>query len=588
MVEKTDSVESGWLSHAAKVGMTLNYVIDFSRAQYGDLPAIGMALSRSLSYNDLHDRILALAALMRKDGVEKGDRIGILAENSQHWGTVYFAAVRLGAVVVPILPDHPEDDVHHILHEMGVKVLFTTQLQIEKLYEYKQSNLTKVITLDDYHCLLGIVKTSTFSRYIKKAVEQWASSDQKSVEFDNVHEDDLASIIYTSGTSGYPKAVMLTHKNLTANAYSASGLISLPPTSVFLSILPLSHIYEFTCGFLLPLIKGGHVVYAGKTPTPVILKELCRKEKPYAIFVVPLILEKVYKKRILPEIKKNKLVSNLCRTKMGLRYVYRKLGKELLEFFGGRLEIMGIGGDCLNSEVEYFLTEAKIPYIVGYGLTEAAPLLSGGPMGDKTIGMGSCGKPISNVELKIVNADAETGIGEIYACGPNIMKGYYQDQLATEEVLSKDGWLATGDLGLIDEDGNLRVYGRVENRIILKDGSSISPESIERKMNALYWVVESLVIENNNQFDAWVYPDYEWIDEKTAGWTQIERHKYIQKLLWQLRMEINDQFPENCRLLNIFERREPFKKTTTQKIKRYLYNSQTMNNPNEEYLFFKE
>jgi len=566
------------MSENTKVGMTLNYIIDSSRAQYDGLPAMGMALTEPLTYTVLHDRIIALAAMLRRDGIGKGDCIGILAENSHNWGTVYFAVVRLGAVVVPILPDLSEDDVHYIFQEMNLKILFTTQSQIEKVYEIDKSKLSRVITLDNYKCVLGIVNTTAFTEYLKKAMDNWRleKKGKSPLVFEEVTEDELASIIYTSGTLGYPKAVMLSHKNLTANVYSAAELFDIQPGSVFLSILPVSHIYEFTCGFLLPLVKGGRIAYAGKTPTPVILQKLCKKEKPFAIFVVPLILEKIFKKRILPRIEKSRLLSLGCKTNISRRLIYKKLGKELLDFFGGHLQLMGIGGAGLNGEVERFLSEAGFPYLVGYGLTETAPLLSGGPAGDKSITMGSCGKSISNVQVKIVNQNPETGIGEIHACGPNIMLGYYNDKRATDAVLSEDGWLATGDLGWIDEEGNLHVYGRMENVIIMDDGMTVSPEIIEYKMNAYHWVVESLLVENNGELDAWVYPDYELIDEQTSGRTQGARHDYIDTLLKQLRQEINEQLPENSRIAAIFERREPFMKTATHKIKRYLYDSQTI------------
>ncbi len=565
------------MSEMTKVGMTLNYIIDFSRERYGELPAMGMALTKPLTYNALHDRIIALASMLKRDGIQKGDRIGVLAENSHNWGTVYFAAVRLGAVVVPILPDLSEGDVHHILLEMRVAILFTTQRQIEKIYELRKSDLTKVITLDDYNCILGVINTKTFSEYLTKAMDNMAHEKQtRAIQFDEVDEDDLASIIYTSGTAGYPKAVMLSHKNLTANVYSSTGLADIQPGSVFLSILPISHIYEFTCGFLLPLIKGGRIVYAGKTPTPVILQRLCKKEKPFAIFVVPLILEKIYKKRILPGINKSKSLSLACKTAFGRKLIYKKLGNEMLGFFGGQLQMMGIGGASLNREVERFLRESEFPYIVGYGLTETSPLLSCGPIGDQTITVGSCGKPIPNVEVKIINADPGTGIGEIQVRGPNIMKGYFNDEQATAAVLSEDGWLATGDLGLIDDNGNLHVHGRVKNIITLQDGTTVSPEMIEQVMNTCHWVIESLIVENNGYLEGWVYPDYELIDEQTAGKTQLARHEYIETLLLTLHRDVNSQLLENQQIKNIFERREPFMKTVTHKIKRYLYDGQKM------------
>lgn len=562
----------------ATVRMTLNYLIDSSRDKFGDRPALGMALGKPLSYNILHDRIITLAMILQQDGVQKGDHVAILAENSHYWGVVYFAAVRIGAVVVPILPDLPEADVHHILDEMKVQILFTTRQQIDKVFEYKQGKLPKIITLDDDIGVPGVLATSTFTDYLAQATtdDKTTEGERETLALETVDEDDLASIIYTSGTSGHSKAVMLSHKNLIANVYSAAGLLKIEPGSVFLSILPLSHSYEFTCGFLLPLLKGCRIAYASKTPTPVVLQELCKKEKPFAIFAVPMILEKIYKKRILPRINEGGMSSLICKSRIGRRFLYKKLGNELMQFFGGRLEMMGIGGDCLNAEVEQFLLEAGFPYIVGYGLTETAPLISGGPVGDKTISMGSCGKPIMNVNVKIVDQDPKTGIGEIFVCGPNVMKGYYDDDQTTAAVLSKDGWLATGDLGLIDEDGNLHVYGRVENLISMDDGTVICPERIEQKVNSYHWVVESLIVKKSNSLDAWVYLDYEFIDEKTKGISQSSRNDYIGLLFHQIQDEINEQLPSTSRLTKVFERREPFMKTTTQKIKRYLYDSQTV------------
>ncbi len=232
---------------------------------------------------------------------------------------------------------------------------------------------------------------------------------------------------------------------------------------------------------------------------------------------------------------------------------------------------MGVGGAALNPDVEAFLLEAEFPYLVGYGLTESAPLIAGGPAGDKTIALGSAGKPIPGVEVKIVNPDAETGIGEICACGPNIMKGYFNDPEATAEVVSADGWLATGDLGLIDEQGNLHIKGRSKNVIVMANGENVYPEAIEHKINAYHWVVESLIVELNDQLHAWIYPDYESIDDVTVGQSRQQRKEYLQTLLEKMRKDLNSQLPPASRIAEVFERREPFIKTATHKIKRYLY-----------------
>jgi long-chain acyl-CoA synthetase len=563
------------MNAVVEVGMTLNYVVDSSCAKYKDLPAIGMAMEEPLTYGTFHKRIYALAARLQKEGIRKGDHIAILSENSHNWGIAYLAIVRIGAIAVPILPDLPESDVHHILNEMQVKALFITQKQIEKIYD-RQNELTGfVVTLDDYTADISIVPVITFATFLAEAIIAFEENPEDPA-FPMVGEDDLASILYTSGTSGYSKAVMLSHKNLTANAYAASDLMDIPPGSVWLSILPMSHTYEFTCGFILPIICGGRIAYAGKTPTPAILQKICSQEKPFAIFAVPLVLEKIYKKRVLPQIEKSVALKLMCKVSVSRKLIYRKIGKKLIGFFGGNLKLMGIGGAALNPEVERFLNEANFPYLIGYGMTEASPLIAGGPAGDSSIAIGSTGKPISGVEVKIVHPDPESGIGEISICGANVMRGYYDDKESTEAVLSNDGWLLTGDLGRMDKRGNLHVCGRSKNVIVLPNGENVYPEAIEHKMNSYGWVLESLVVDNDGKLEAWVYPDYEFIDEQTSGSSRSERREYMSKLLEDTRIELNTQLPKYSHLVKVFERREPFIKTATHKIKRYLYSGHAM------------
>ena len=559
----------------AEVGLTLNYVIDSSCSRFKDSHAIGMAMESPLTYKVFHERIVALASRLQDEGVVKGDHIAILGENSPNWGIAYLAVVRLGAVAVPILPDLPESDVHHILSEMQVKVLFITQRLIEKVYELSGELKGLVITLDDYEADGEVISVLPFTGYLNEAVAA-LRSDLDNPVFPVVKEDDIASILYTSGTSGHSKAVMLSHKNLTSNAYSASKLMDIEAGSTWLSILPMSHTYEFTCGFILPLLYGCRIAYAGKAPTPAILQKLCSHEQPLVIFAVPLVLEKIYKKRVLPQIEKSRLLTLLCKTTIGRKFIYRRIGKKLLDFFGGNLELMGIGGAALNPEVEKFLSEAEFPYLIGYGMTESSPLIAGGPMGDETIAIGSTGKPLSGVEVRIVDPDSKTGIGEIFVCGSNVMTGYYNDTEETESVLSSDGWLATGDLGFLDDAGNLHISGRSKNVIVMANGENVYPEAIEHKINTVNWVVESLVIENSGKLEAWIYPDYEFIDDQTAGSSRSDRRAYIENLLGIMRGEMNDQLPKTSRLSKVLERREPFVKTATHKIKRYLYDGQTL------------
>ncbi len=564
------------MADAYHVGMTLNYILDSSRGKFGDRPAVGMAMKRQISYTELHHHVITLAVKLMEMGVGKGDRVAILAENSPYWGMAYFSIVRLGAIVVPILPDLPESDIHHILSEMSVQVVFTTQRQVDKIIEKKDFSGTLVM-LDDTTVAEGLIETMPLAEMLVQGTTILAEVPETPV-FPEVYEDDTAAILYTSGTSGYSKAVILTHKNLTGNAFSGSKLMELEVGNVFLSILPLAHTYEFSMGFLLPLIIGCRIAYAGKTPTPGVLQKICQHEKPHIIFAVPLVLEKIYKKKILPQIEKGGMISLARRTQVGRKLIAKKIGARLVEFFGGNLKAMCVGGAALNPEVEAFFAEAEFPYLIGYGLTEASPLLAGGPFGDPTIAVGSTGKPIPGVAVKIVDPDPETGIGEIYATGPNIMQGYYDDEESTAEVLSGDGWLATGDLGIMDEQGNLHIKGRSKNVIIMANGENVYPEAIEHKMNSFSWVVESLVLEKNNQLEAWVYPDYEVIDEKTAGLGRAERRDFLEKIFEEMRVELNTQLSGASRVARILERREPFIKTATHKIKRYLYHSQVANN----------
>lgn len=568
----TEKQQSAHLPVLLPLPTTLNELIDNCALHFSTIPAVGMALEEPLTYQQFHCRIICLARFLQSEGISRGEHVALLAENSHNWGVAYLAIVRLGAVAVPILPDLPEADVHHILSEMECRLIFITQRQLEKIYDLKQK-LHRIVTLDDYFEENGVVCCQPFSRYLQQAEEHDSASEPS---FPKVGPDDLASILYTSGTSGFSKAVMLTHFNLCANAQAASKLLEIRQGSTFLSVLPISHTYEFTVGFLLPLLKGCRIVYAGKTPTPAVLQKICAEERPQGMLVVPLIMEKIYKKRVLPAIEQSKALRYICRFRLGRRFVYRKIGKKLLAFFGGNLEVMGIGGAALNPEVEEFLRDARFPYIVGYGLTESAPLLSGGPQGDKTITLGSSGKPVPGVEIRIAQPDPATGIGEIQARGPNIMRGYWNDEEATKEALIEDGWLRTGDMGLLDQAGNLHIKGRSKSVIVLTSGENIYPETIEHKLNAYPLVVESLVIENNGLLEAWIYPDYEFIDAETTGQSRQQRHQFITAALEKIRGEVNALLPMTSKLSRIIERREPFAKTATHKIKRYLYSDRHM------------
>lgn len=554
---------------------TLIEMLEYSVKRFGDRPALSKALEQPITYNEFHNMVLSTSKLLLERGVMKDDRIAILGENSPHWGIAYFAAVRTGAAAVPILPDFPEADIRHILSDSEAKVLFTTHKQLEKLGDLEHTKLRYIIMMDDIttevHKINQIKKeflSDIFNRamdFIKKIPESFGLVSRE------VSENDTASIIYTSGTSGHSKAVMLTHRNLISNVVAVKMLVDVFPEDTFLSVLPLSHTYEFSLGFLLALISGSRIVYLDKAPTPSVLEKVCAVEKPTVICSVPLILEKIYKKKVLPVLKKNLAIKLISKIPLIKEKIYTKINKKLIDFFGGHLRIMSVGGASFNQEAEKFFHDAGFPYIVGYGLTETAPLLAGGPVGDKTIKITSTGKVTPGCELKIVDPDPGTGIGDIYARGPNVMKGYFKNPGLTAEILDKDGWFKTGDLGYFDKYGNLYIKGRSKNVIVMSNGENIYPEAVEEKLNACPQVLESLVIENNNQLEAWVYLDYDLMDAETKGRTEQQRLEYINNVLLDTRECVNSKLPSFSKLMYLCEQKEPFVKTATHKIKRYLY-----------------
>ena len=550
---------------------TLNDLLDRSCARFGQKPAVGIAFDLPLSYAEFHRRVLLVAAILKDSGIKQGDRVAILAENSPQWGITYFGIVRIGAVAVPILPDFPESDVKHILLDAEAKLLFATQRQLEKLYELGNYTPKAVITLDDACDKNRLLPCETFTGFLARAEELPAR--QHAAVTVPPSDDDLASIIYTSGTSGHSKAVMLSHRNFISNVHSTKAILDTANIAdwTFLSILPMSHAYEFTTGFLLPLFGGARIVYAGKTPTPSILEKICRAEKPTIMCMVPMVMDKIYKKRILPAISDNPLLRTAIKVPFLGKAIQRKIGRKLHEFFGGHLKFVAIGGAALNPEVEKFLAASGFPYLCGYGLTEASPLVSAGPWGDPTVAIGSSGKPVRDVEVRITRLNLETGLGEIEVRGPNVMQGYYKNETATREAIDPDGWLATGDLGYLDAQHNLFIEGRSKCVIVLSHGENIYPETIEEKINTYAMVSESLVTEENDRLVARVYFDYDRIDEETRGQSQQRKLEHIETLLRQIQREVNKQLPRYSQLHRVIERQEPFIKTATHKIKRYIY-----------------
>ncbi len=420
------------------------------------------------------------------------------------------------------------------------------------------------------------VKLREFLQYGSKELEKlkeavsWMTGKETPLD---VQEDDLASIIYTSGTTGKSKGVMLTNKNIVSNALSSAEIIvyCTPGQERFLSILPLSHTYECTIGFIVPLMYGACIYYLEKPPTPRVLLPAFQNVHPTMMLSVPLVIEKIYKLRIVPQLTKNVIMRKLYGFSTIRKRLHKIAGKKLYEMFGGKLHFFGIGGAPLSPDVEIFLRDAGFPYSVGYGLTETSPLIAG--TNAKYRKFRSTGPIINGVEVTIENPNPETGEGEIVVRGPNVMKGYFKAPELTKDVLTEDGWFHTGDLGVFDEDRYLYIKGRLKNMILGPSGENIYPEEIEAVICEYEYVQEALMYKEQQHLVARVYLDYDKLDErfdtKKLSEGQIQQH--VKDLLEELRKSVNSRVSSFSRLNRIIEQAEPFEKTPTKKIKRYLY-----------------
>jgi long-chain acyl-CoA synthetase len=484
-----------------------------------------------------------------------------------NWSSAFFSVTFMGAVAVPVLPDFSPVEIANVLNHSGSKAIFVSSQLYPKLEGFKSDDLTSVIMIEDFTVISNQPHAPS---YIPGAIPR--------KNYD-VQEDDLASIIYTSGTTGRSKGVMLTHKNISFNALKGKVIQPIDENDRFLSVLPLSHTYENTLGLILPMTSGSCVYYLRKPPTPSVLLPALELVRPTMMLTVPLIMEKIYYNKILPSFTDNFLLKLFYR----IPFVRKKLnlvaGKKLYRTFGGSLKFFGIGGAKLNRNVERFLIEAKFPYAIGYGLTETSPLLAGANPAKSVFD--STGPAIEGIELIINNPDGRTGEGEIWAKGPNVMKGYYKDPEMTAEVLTPDGWLKTGDLGVLDDRNYLYIKGRLKNMILGASGENIYPEEIESVINNFKYVVESLVVQQKGKLVALVHLNMEELEKKYQNLKHdmaakkqdmanlIEEKK--RELIAELQAYVNANVAKYCQINKVVHQPFPFQKTATMKIKRFLY-----------------
>ena len=535
--------------------LTLPALLETTASRFAQRPAVAFVGETPITYADFLGKTRAVSALLEKLGVKPGDRVALLSANMPHWGIAYFSIVSMGAIVVPILPDFSSEEIKNVLRHSRSMVLFVSQGLVSKVSTSNIHSLKFKIATEDFRILAGETEVAFNEMDIP-------------LKKHPVDEDDIAAIIYTSGTTGKSKGVMLTNKNIAFDAVKGSKIQEITEKDRFLSVLPLSHTYENTVGFIIPLIHGACIYYLKRAPSPSVLLPALQEVKPTLMLTVPLIIEKIYRAKILPAFKDNKLVKKLYGKPFFRKKLNRLAGKKLLKTFGGELKFFGIGGAKINEEVEKFLLEAKFPYAVGYGLTETAPLIAG--FGIKEARLQAAGKALEGVELKIYNPDKITGVGEIWARGPNVMKGYYKDPGLTARVLTEDGWFRTGDLGVFDKDGYLYIRGRSKNVIIGPAGENIYPEEIESVINNFKHVLESLVVEQKGKLVALVQVDWASI-EKTYQGIKEDISTFIEDFSNEIKDYINQRVSRFSKIQKVTLQKDDFIKTATKKIKRFLY-----------------
>ena len=610
--------------------MTLKDLLGRSVERFADRTALGFVDGEPMTYARLGEHVGQLQTVLRGLGVKPEDKVALIGENMPNWAIGYFAVTTMGAVAVPILQEFHPSAVQHILRHSEAKMVIASRRYMDKVEGENFPNLETVMVMDDFSMedeegtrttyrealenagerieqfaeaarermehLGGAArerlsdsakekmhkfsdsareKMGRFSDSYKETVEWFSASARRFIDWKTgkpfeLTADHVAAILYTSGTTGHSKGVVLTHRNLVQNCISGVNTIPVFETDRFLSVLPMAHTYECTVGLLIPILSGSSVFYLQRPPTPKTLLPAMQKIKPTVMNVVPLIIEKIYKSRIKKKLTGSGVTRGLMKIGVTRRKLSQVAGRRLIDAFGGDLRCLCIGGAPLAPEVELFLIDAKVPYAKGYGMTESSPLLAGISTQEQRFRV--IGPAVPGVELKIDDPDPETGEGEVLAKGPNIMREYYKAPNDTAETFTEDGWLRTGDLGKF-EDGYLWLKGRLKNVIIGPSGENIYPEEVESVINANDYVQESLVYESDGRLAARIHLNYDALDEQfdVKKLIESEVRDRVRKILDDIRKEVNSKVSSFARLNRVFEQIEPFEKTPTQKIKRFLY-----------------
>ena len=545
-----------------------NSLIQQSIIDNWDKDALTDFQGATLQYHDVARKIEKLHIMFENSGIVKGDKIALAGRNSAHWAVAFLATLTYGCVAVPILHEFTPDQMHNIVNHSEARLLFVGDVVATQIDATKMPQLEGIIYIPDYSLVLSRTEKLTFAR--EHLNEMFGQRFPKYFRKEHVNyhieqsPDELALINYTSGTTGFSKGVMLPYRALWSNAYFAQSVLGNEVRSGdrIISILPMAHMYGMAFEFIFEFLAGCHIYFLTRIPSPAIIAQAFSEIKPRVIISVPLIIEKIIRKRVFP-----KLQNSGIRMLMHMPVIAKKLGdkicQQVSDAFGGQFYEVIIGGAAFNQEVEKFLHRIRFRYTVGYGATECAPIICYADY--HTYVPGSCGRPVVNMQVRIDSPNPEHIPGEILAKGMNVMLGYYKNEEATRQALDTEGWYHTGDLGTMDAQGNVFIKGRSKNMLLGASGQNIYPEEIEDKLNSMELVNECIVIQEGDKLIGLVYPDYD--EAKSLGLSNSD----IDKIMEQNRVELNQSQPAYCRLASIQLRNEEFEKTPKKSIKRYLY-----------------
>lgn len=540
-------------------------LIEHSIKEHWHLPSLTDYEGAEHNYKDVARWIEKLHILFEKSGIQPGDKVALCSRNTSNWGIAFFATLTYGAVAVPILNEFKPDTIHHIINHSGARLLFVGKSVWDNIDHESMPMLDGIIAMADYsvissrNTVLAEIAPQLETLFKAKYPEELRNKD---IHYRTEQPEELAMINYTSGTTSSPKGVMLPYRSMWSNLRYALDQMGYAPGEKLVSILTMAHMYGLAFEFIYPFASGIHIYFLQKMPSPKILGEVFADIRPHLIVAVPLIIEKIIKSRVLPQLEKFHIKLMLKMPIIGGK-IRHKIKRQILDAFGGRFKLLAVGGAALNKEVEAFLHSVKFPYTVGYGMTECGPAIAFDHW--QTFRPTSCGKAVDRMEIRIDSSDPFNQVGEILTKGMNVMDGYYNNPEASNTVLSPDGWLHTGDLGVLDPDGYLYIKGRSKSLILGPSGQNIYPEEIEDLLNAQPYIAESLVIEREGKLVALVYPDAEVMKQN-----KISR-KTLLKIIHETRKQINQQLPAYSQIARIEIHDEEFEKTPKRSIKRFLY-----------------